>query len=784
MRISQLDMNGFGKYADASFALEGSVTCFYGHNEAGKSTMLGFIRAILFGFPTRANMKERYEPLHGGMHGGAITLLDDRSVSYRVERYGSKPRVILEDGTIAGDELLQQLLNHMSPSTYKNLFAFGLSELQEMNTLQSEELNDYIFNAGIGGGAAHILQAEKRLIQEMEQLYKPRGRIQEIPKLMKEMEDTKEELAHAKQAMSSYNEYSERLTQTEESIVELHHELSDHAKQLEWLQQCAKAREQWLILKSLEEEWHALPHFDPFPEVALRRYEKLEAEQESILIEEQRLTHKLEELRQQPQVESQQEQMNRLMELRNRMERKQQVEAQHRHSQERFEDLQHSREALHSTHSSPIQKVWMSILLLFNIALPVYLYLEQSTAVAAISFGALFIINIMLWLSFMQKRKLERASSMQFDVKMKNILSKLEQEREELKLHQSMMDRMLNDLAMSETAATRVESLGMEDINQMINNQQYFESKRQQIEQTMAELKDDRVRAQIAKKNVQDKILALWTEANAQDEAEFLRHCHMYARANELRSQIRQAEMMLENGIHRDQWPRLEEVLQEHTVDQLQKKIDMFQVRSSELSEQMNALREQRGKYQNVLEQLKSGEDYARKLQHYEEQQTEYDRLLAQWATRALCLGLFKRAKELYEQDKQPEVMRKASDYFSMMTGHQFNRVTAPFGEQRIMVERANGQYVEAAYLSRGTAEQLYLSLRLALASEYKEKKINFPIVMDDVLVNFDTERLRNALQVIKEVSKQQQLILFSCHAHIVATLKEVIPEHQLIHLR
>lgn len=782
MRISQLDMNGFGKYADASFELKGSITCFYGHNEAGKSTLLGFIRAILFGFPTRANMKERYEPLRGGIHGGAVTLLDDQSISYRVERYGNKLRVILEDGTIAGDQLLQHLLKDMSSSTYKNLFAFGLSELQEISTLQSGELNDYIFNAGIGGGASHILQAEKRLIQEMEQLYKPRGRNQELLQLMKAMEETKTELADARQAVSYYNEYNEYLTQAELQIDELSDSLNDHAKHLSWLQQCMKTREHWLKLNALKEQLQALPQFELFPDDALRRYEKLEAEQENILIEEQTIAHKLEELKRQP-IESQEDQTNNLLELRSRKDRQQQLEVQYHHSQERYEDLQHSQEALHSTASSSIQMVWMSMLLLFNIALPIYLYFEQFTAAAVISFGVILSINAVLWLSFIQRRKLERASSKQFAMKLEEIRSRLEQEQEELKWHHSIMTRMLASLVIDETAATSLESLAMSDIDQMIREQQYSESKRRQLEQSLAQLEDDRARTEISKKRIQDKIAVLWAEAYAQDEAEFHRHCHMNMQAKDLNSEIRQVEMMIENWIHRDDWPKLGTLLQSHTMDQLKQEVDKLHTSSIELNEQMNALREQRGKHQNLLEQLESGEEYARKLQHYEEQQTEYQRLFGQWATRALCLELFKKAKELYEKDKQPEVMRRASDYFRMMTDHQFNRVTAPLGEKRIMAERENGEYVEAAYLSRGTAEQLYLAMRLALASEYREKKISFPIVMDDVLVNFDAERLRNALKVIREVSKQQQLILFTCHAHIVTALEEIIPEHQMIHL-
>ena len=70
-------VNGFGIHRDRSFELEvdAQAIVFFGHNEAGKSTLMGFVRSMLFGFPKRNNKHERYEPLSGGVHGGAITIV-------------------------------------------------------------------------------------------------------------------------------------------------------------------------------------------------------------------------------------------------------------------------------------------------------------------------------------------------------------------------------------------------------------------------------------------------------------------------------------------------------------------------------------------------------------------------------------------------------------------------------------------------------------------------------------------------------------------------------------
>ena len=66
MRIQELYLDGFGHFHQRSIGpLSGPVTVFYGPNEAGKSTTLAFIRAILFGFPARFNSHYPRWPVGG-----------------------------------------------------------------------------------------------------------------------------------------------------------------------------------------------------------------------------------------------------------------------------------------------------------------------------------------------------------------------------------------------------------------------------------------------------------------------------------------------------------------------------------------------------------------------------------------------------------------------------------------------------------------------------------------------------------------------------------------------
>ena len=66
--------------------------------------------------------------------------------------------------------------------------------------------------------------------------------------------------------------------------------------------------------------------------------------------------------------------------------------------------------------------------------------------------------------------------------------------------------------------------------------------------------------------------------------------------------------------------------------------------------------------------------------------------------------------------------------------------------------------------LSRGTTEQLYLSIRLGLAQELARRGVALPLVMDDVLVHFDPERARGMAEVLGVFAREHQVLFFTCH--------------------
>jgi uncharacterized protein YhaN len=79
-------------------------------------------------------------------------------------------------------------------------------------------------------------------------------------------------------------------------------------------------------------------------------------------------------------------------------------------------------------------------------------------------------------------------------------------------------------------------------------------------------------------------------------------------------------------------------------------------------------------------------------------------------------------------------------------------------GERSLTVEQ----------LSNGTREQLFLAIRLAMVREFRSRGIELPMVLDDVIVNFDQLRTEAAIETLTEFAAEgQQILLFTCHLHL-----------------
>jgi hypothetical protein len=145
------------------------------------------------------------------------------------------------------------------------------------------------------------------------------------------------------------------------------------------------------------------------------------------------------------------------------------------------------------------------------------------------------------------------------------------------------------------------------------------------------------------------------------------------------------------------------------------------------------------------------------------------------WRERAAVSLLLERIREDYERHRQPETLKEASGYLRQLTGGRYTRIWTPLAHDILFVDTADGQALSVQVLSRGTREQLFVSLRLALVAAYARRGIHLPMILDDVFVNFDAGRTRTACAVLRDFARQgHQLLVFTCHEHVWRMFQEL----------
>ncbi len=190
-------MDGFGVWNDKTLGpLEPQLNVFVGPNETGKSTLMAFIRSMLFGFEKRGSPK-RYEPVNGGSHGGWVDLVTG-DTHLRIERKSGRHArgtvAVYTIDTVSDESALERLLGGTTKTLYHNVFAFGLEELEQFHTLQDSEIATHISGAGLGIGASRWASVQKDLEDRQGALFLPRGLNSTINVAFKELESVRDDL--------------------------------------------------------------------------------------------------------------------------------------------------------------------------------------------------------------------------------------------------------------------------------------------------------------------------------------------------------------------------------------------------------------------------------------------------------------------------------------------------------------------------------------------------------------------------------------------------------------
>lgn len=187
---------------------------------------------------------------------------------------------------------------------------------------------------------------------------------------------------------------------------------------------------------------------------------------------------------------------------------------------------------------------------------------------------------------------------------------------------------------------------------------------------------------------------------------------------------------------------------------------------------------QQRGEIAHELKTLVEDRRLAQAQLELSSVELQLEKALHRWRVLAATWVVLDKICRLYEAERQPETLIEASRYLTKFTRGQYTRIWTPLGDKALRVDDNEGHSLRLEVLSTGTREAIFLSLRLALIAGYARRGAKLPIILDDVLVNLDHIRMKQAATVLRDFATNgHQLLLFTCHEHIKEAFEDLKAE-------
>jgi len=212
-------------------------------------------------------------------------------------------------------------------------------------------------------------------------------------------------------------------------------------------------------------------------------------------------------------------------------------------------------------------------------------------------------------------------------------------------------------------------------------------------------------------------------------------------------------------------------VLDQEEVEKSRIRRDKLQDKDGELQR----LREEGTRLQNEIDNARgdvSVGEFDGKIESIEEQIedvcTRHDRLM-------LLASLLREADRQFREEHQPDVLKRAGEYLNTITSGRYTRIiTLEDEEERLAVISKSGEDRPIAFpLSGGTLDQIFLAFRLAVIDHLDEAYEHLPLVLDEVLINWDDQRFETGVQILSHIAQKRQVFLFTCHDWIVKSIQD-----------
>jgi uncharacterized protein YhaN len=263
--------------------------------------------------------------------------------------------------------------------------------------------------------------------------------------------------------------------------------------------------------------------------------------------------------------------------------------------------------------------------------------------------------------------------------------------------------------------------------------------------------------------------IRLLASVGARSRREFLGREQACLRRRELEAQLQEAQQELAEAARTE--PDLavvEEDLERFHPEENRQAVGTLEAELSDLEGDLHRAHERLGRLRQEMAALDSDRTLTRLRYDRAQAAAELERAFAEFCAVELASQALDRLRARIEETCQPETLVDAGRYLRRLTLGRYARVWTPAGERRLVVDDDQGRVLGVEQLSHGASEQLFLAIRLALIERFRQRGVELPVILDDVVVNFDQSRTEAAVETLVEYAAAgPQVILLTCHLHL-----------------
>ena len=220
--------------------------------------------------------------------------------------------------------------------------------------------------------------------------------------------------------------------------------------------------------------------------------------------------------------------------------------------------------------------------------------------------------------------------------------------------------------------------------------------------------------------------------------------------------------------------------------------LDQIVVREEALEKELNSVRERlmearelRSQARKAFEAIGADDAAAKAAADRQTALAELKEVAEQYVLVRSAALLLRWAIDRYRREKQAPLLKRAGQVFTTLTSGSFSDLTLDFDENdhaHLTGLRPGGERVAVSGMSTGTADQLYLALRVASVEDYLERTSPLPFVADDLFINFDDARAAAGLEVMGQLAEKTQVLFFTHHSHLVDIARKTLGPSALRH--